>query len=181
MLECGALVPAFATWPGKIPAGKVSKSLLDLSDIFPTLADFSGAKIPQGVNLDGKNFAPQLLGKKKEWPRSWIFVELGRHWYDRSMEWKLNEASELFDMKNAPYEETLVPADTKDEAAIAARKQLQTTLDTLNPAGGYVHQGDESGRYEKNVKKKGRKEGDPPSEATGADSMNSQNANASDQ
>ena len=181
MLECGALVPAFATWPGKIPAGKVSKSLLDLSDIFPTLADFSGAKIPQGVNLDGKNFAPQLLGKKKEWPRSWIFVELGRHWYDRSMEWKLNEASELFDMKNAPYAETLVPADTKDEAAIAARKQLQTTLDTLNPAGGYVHQGDESGRYEKNVKKKGRKEGDPPSEAVGTDAMNSQNANASDQ
>jgi hypothetical protein len=57
------------------------------------------------------------------------------------MGWKLNESSNLFDMRNAPYAEPLVAADTKDDAAIAARKKLQGVLDQLNPAGGIVDQG----------------------------------------
>ena len=81
-----------------------------------------------------------------DWPRDWIFVELGRKWYDRDLGWKLNESRNLFDMHNAPYAEPLVAADTKDEAAIAARKKLQTVLDQLNPAGGIVDQGGGAGK-----------------------------------
>jgi hypothetical protein len=39
-------------------------------------------------------------------------------------------------MKDAPFVEQLVPAESKDEAAVAARKRLQAVLDKLNPAGG---------------------------------------------
>jgi hypothetical protein len=39
-------------------------------------------------------------------------------------------------MKDAPFVEALVPADTTDTAAQAARKELQAVLDELNPAGG---------------------------------------------
>ena len=102
-----------------------------------------------------------MLGKNEQWPREWIFVELGKHWYDRDKGWKLNEASELFDMKNAPFEETKVPADTKDEVAIDERKKLQGVLDQLNPAGGIVDPGDGSGSHahtpEQKAAKKARK------------------------
>ena len=84
------------------------------------------------------------------WPRDWIFVELGRHWYDRDGGWKLNEAGNLFDMSRAPYAEPLVPTNTPDAAA--ARKRLQTVLDQLNPAGGYVDPGPGSGKHNPQAK-----------------------------
>ena len=139
----------------------------------------AGATLPQGVVVDGKDFAPQLKGKEDGWPRSWIFVELGRHWYNRDMNWKLNEASELFDMRNAPYAETKVPGDTKDEVAINERKYLQGVLDQLNPAGGIVDDGDGSGRHaNRDAKKKKKAEKAAGKKATPeTNSMSSENAN----
>jgi len=151
MLECGSLVPMIASWPGTIPAGTVSKDLLDFSDHFPTLADVAGAKLPAGVAIDGKTYLPQLRGQSGT-PRDWIFVELGRHWYAREAGWKLNEAAELFDMSGAPFKEPLVDASAQNSQAVAARKRLQTVLDQLNPSGGIVDPGDGSGRHAKNVR-----------------------------
>jgi arylsulfatase A len=141
MLECGALVPCIAAWPTRIPGKRVTDGLINICDFYPTLADVAGAQLPAGVTVDGQTFAPQLSGHSQAWPREWIFVELRRKWYDRDANWKLNESRELFDMHNAPYAEPLVPADTKDEAANAARKKLQGVLDQLNPAGGFVDPG----------------------------------------
>lgn len=39
-------------------------------------------------------------------------------------------------MKDSPFVEQLVPADSKDGAAVGARKRLAAVLDRLNPAGG---------------------------------------------
>ena len=136
MLECGALVPAFANWPGRIAGDQVTKSLINICDFFPTIAQIAGAKLPEGVTIDGRDFAPQLLGQSKDWPRKWIFVQWRDDWFDREASWKLNRDGELFDMSGAPYAEPLVPADTKNETAIAARQRLQTVLDQLNPAAG---------------------------------------------
>jgi arylsulfatase A len=182
MLECGALIPCIANWPGKIPAGKVTKALVDFSDILPTLAGISGAALPPGLLLDGKDFGRQLLGREADWPREWIFVELGKHWYDRDAGWKLNEAGELFDMKDSPFSEPLVPADTQDETAVSERKRLQGVLDKLSPASGYVDQGDGSGRHAKNVERLKKKQEKKAKNEEGTNaSMNSQNANAPDQ
>jgi hypothetical protein len=73
-------------------------------------------------------------------------VELGRHWYDRDMDWKLNEAHTLFDMRGAPFAETPVPPGSQDKDAAAACRRLQAVLDELNPAGGYLDPGDGSGK-----------------------------------
>jgi hypothetical protein len=56
----------------------------------------------------------------------------------RSQDWKLTQGGELFDMKDAPFVEKPVPADTKDEGARAGREKLQKVLDTLRPAAGKV-------------------------------------------
>ena len=61
MLECGALVPMIASWPGTTPAGKVSQGLINFCDFFPTLAELAGAKLPAGVTIDGRHFTPHAL------------------------------------------------------------------------------------------------------------------------
>lgn len=155
MLEGGALVPLIASWPGTAPAGQVSSDLVDSTDFLPTFAQLAGARMPENTAIDGHSFAPQLRGQKGQ-PREWVFIQLARMWYVRDARWKLNQAGRLSDMRNAPFEEPEVSAQSKDTAAIAARQRLQAVLDKLNPAGGILDQGDGSGRHAgRKAKKKG--------------------------
>jgi len=153
MLECGSLVPWIVNWKSSIKAGKVINDLVDATDWIPTFAALTGAKLPENVILDGKSFAPQLKGEKGT-PREWIFMELGNQWYVREDKWKLNRANELFDMRNAPFEEILIPADSKDEIAMSARQRLSAVLKSINPEGGIIDDADGSGRHKSNVDKK---------------------------
>ena len=177
MLECGALVPCMASWTGKVPAGKVTPGLISFADFLPTFAEVAAAKLPAGLKIDGKTFAPQLLGKSDTWPRDWIFVELGRHWYDREMNWKLNESAEFFDMRNAPYAEPLVATKTQDQAAIAGRARLQEVLTQLNPAGGIMDPGDGSGRHANNLKRAAKKADKKKNQGVNAAPANSETEN----
>ena len=153
MLECGSLVPWIVNWKGGGQSGKVINDLVDATDWMPTFAALTGAKLPENVILDGKSFAPQLKGEKGT-PREWIFMELGNQWYVREEKWKLNRANELFDMRNAPFEEILIPADSKDEMAMSARQRLSAVLKSINPEGGIMDDADGSGRHKSNVDKK---------------------------
>jgi arylsulfatase A len=153
MLEGGSLVPWIVNWKSGIKPGKVINDLVDATDWMPTFAALTGAKLPENVILDGKSFAPQLKGEKGT-PREWIFMELGNQWYVREDKWKLNRANELFDMRNAPFEEILIPADSKDEIAISARTRLSAVLKSINPEGGIMDDADGSGRHKSNVDKK---------------------------
>jgi arylsulfatase A len=139
MLEGGSRVPLIVNWPGVTPQGKVLKDLVDFSDLYPTFAEIAGAQMPKGLAVDGRSFAPQLRGQAGQ-PREWIYVQLGPRWYVRSAGWKLTRNGALFDMKDAPYIEKPVAADTTDSDARAAREKLQKVLDTLNPAAGKVVQ-----------------------------------------
>jgi arylsulfatase A len=164
MWEGGTRVPLIASWKGTTPEGKVLKDMVDFSDFYATFADLAGAKLPGGVTIDGRSFAPQLRGQTGK-PRQWIFVQLGVRWYVKERGWKLNQNGELYDMKDAPFEEKLVPADTQDADAIAARKRLQAVLDQLNPAGGKVEAvkpkaakvGKKAGKAQKAQRKKAAK------------------------
>ena len=130
MLEGGARVPMIVNWPGTTPAGKVCPDLTDFSDYLPTFAALAGAPLPAGVKLDGRSISPQIKGQTGQ-PREWVYVELSGWRYVRTQNWKLNNAGELYDMKEAPYKELLVAKDSADPAAIAARRHLQDILDNL--------------------------------------------------
>jgi arylsulfatase A len=155
MQEGGSLEPLIVYWPGVTPKGKVSGDLISAVDFVPTFAEIAGVPLPKDKILDGKSFNAQLHGEEGN-PSSTIFVQLANNYYVRSSGYKLNQAGELFDMSKAPFEEILVPADTKDPKAIASRKSLQADLDQLNPAGGYIDKGDGSGRHADKAKKKAK-------------------------
>ena len=46
------------------PRRKVDQDLIDFTDIAPTLAEITGEKLPAGVTIDGRSFAPQLRGQR---------------------------------------------------------------------------------------------------------------------
>ena len=146
MLEGGSLEPLIVYWPGVTPKGKVSNDLISAVDFVPTFAEIAGVTLPKDKILDGQSFNAQLHGEKGN-PRTSIFVQLANMWYVRNSGWKLNQSGELFDMSKAPFEEILVPADTKNPEALVARKNLQAELDRLNPAGGIRDTGDGTGRH----------------------------------
>ena len=152
MQEGGSLVPLIANWPSTIKKGTVSKDLIDATDLIPTFAEIAGAPLPTNNILDGKSFAYQLKGAKGV-ARDWIFTELGNDWYVRSANWKLNRAGQLFDMRNAPFEEKEVAIDDSNKAE---KDKLQNVLDSLNPAGGILDKGDGSGRHATKVKSKNK-------------------------
>jgi arylsulfatase A-like enzyme len=91
-------------------------------------------------HIDSRSFAAQIKGAKGT-PREWCYVELRGASYARDARYKLTNQGQLFDLKNAPWEETLVAADTKDEGAIASRAKLQTVLDEHPAKDGRLSEG----------------------------------------
>lgn len=134
MLEGGSRVPLIVNWKGTIAGGRVSKDLVDFSDILPTFAELAGAPLPPGAMLDGRSFAPQLRGEKGR-PREWVYVQhnTAAEWYVREQGWKLTYDGHLFDMSDAPFIEKPVSKETASESANAARQRLQAVLAQLNP------------------------------------------------
>jgi arylsulfatase A len=135
MLEGGSRVPFVASWPGTTPAGKVSKDIVNFTDMHATFLELANVKPPTGFKFDSRSIAPQLRGEKGN-PREWAFVQLGNTWYVREQGWKLNESGELFDMSDAPFVEKPVAASADTDLSKAARKRLAAVLAQLNPAAG---------------------------------------------
>ena len=158
MEEGGGLVPFIISWPGVSPAGRLNENFADASDLLPTFAEIAGAPLPGNRVIDGKSLFPQIKGETKS-PRTWAFNQLGENFHVREAGWKLNQAGQLFDMKNAPFEEIPVPADSKDTAAMAARQRLSAALAELNPGAGFKGEG--SGRGDKTKKGKTAAAPDP--------------------
>ena len=154
MKEGGGLVPFFATWPGVMASGKVNDNVADASDLLPTFAEIAGAPLPTGRVIDGRSLVSQFKGDTKS-PRTWAFCQLSNNYYVREAGWKLDQSGTLYEMKDAPFQEVAVAADSKDAAAIAARQRLSAALTGLNPAAGYKDEaGDGTGRSANKDEKK---------------------------
>ena len=76
-MEGGLRTPFIIRWPGKVPAGKVSNEIVHVVDVFPTLAAFSGAKVPHDRAIDGVNMAAFLLGKRETSGREGFVIFVG--------------------------------------------------------------------------------------------------------
>ena len=62
--EGGHRVPFLAKWPGTIQAGVSSDALICLTDVYATLAEITGAAVPDSAAEDSVSFLPALRGEK---------------------------------------------------------------------------------------------------------------------
>jgi arylsulfatase A-like enzyme len=66
--EGGMRVPCIMRWPARTKPGQISNSLASTIDIFPTLAELVGVKLP-ARKIDGVSLAPILTGDLSAQPR----------------------------------------------------------------------------------------------------------------
>ncbi|CAG2152272.1 arylsulfatase [Cupriavidus numazuensis] len=79
--EGGIRVPFMIRWPGKIPAGRVSNELVHGTDVFPTIAHMTGARVPDDRPIDGMDQSAFLEGKTDKSPREGILI-----WVDNRLQ-----------------------------------------------------------------------------------------------
>jgi arylsulfatase len=121
----GTRVPSFWRWPGVITPGDNARLAAHI-DVFPTLAELAGAKLPAGLRLDGRSLVPLLENPSADWPDRAFFTHVGR-WekghaadskYDRcsvrNSRYRLVNNRELFDLQTDPGESHNVIADHAD-------------------------------------------------------------------
>jgi arylsulfatase A-like enzyme len=131
MSEPGINVPFVANCPRLIPGGRVA-ALTDYSDVLPTLMDLAGAKLPEGLTIDGRSLAPLILSQTETEPRQWIFAEYADVRAVRDRRFKLYNDGRLFDLSQDFFEQH----DLKDSAGgevVTARQELTAVLDRMPP------------------------------------------------
>lgn len=53
LFECGARVPFFFYWPGVTKANTINNSIVQSTDLFPTLIEIVGGEVSEYKDLDG--------------------------------------------------------------------------------------------------------------------------------
>jgi arylsulfatase A-like enzyme len=119
LYEGGIRVPMIASWPGTVPRGKVSAHPWAHWDLFPTLAELAGAKVP--ARLDGMSMARALRGQTQPTHDAfyWEFHERGFQQAVRMGRWKAVRLAkdadlELYDLMDDPREQRNVRASHPD-------------------------------------------------------------------
>jgi choline-sulfatase len=130
-------VPLLLRGPG-IPAGTRLPVTARTVDLFPTLLEFAGVPIPEGLRLSGRSLARAFQGRER--PREEaayaesLLPLLHFGWSDLRMlregRYKYIEAprAELYDLKEDPHETTNV-APTQAPRAAALRGELRRRLE----------------------------------------------------
>ncbi len=132
----GTRVPLFMRWQGALPAGKDVNKLAAHIDLFPTLAELTGAKIPENVKLDGRSLVPLLKNADASWADRMVFVHKGRWPKGKAAESKFDDCAvrnaryrlvnnkQLFDIQSDPGEQQNVIDEHPDVVA-----QMRTAYD----------------------------------------------------
>lgn len=140
--ELGARVPLIIRGPGLAKPGVVSRSLVDITDIFATLADLAKAPIPANHPTDGSSLVPVLRGQGDQ-HRDWIFSFLGHGRILRTDRWLLEDPGQgspqrLYDCGEHRDGRGYVDKSTSiDEDAVAARARLNALLVKLPGPEGH--------------------------------------------
>lgn len=92
--ERGARVPLIAGGAGWIRSRGEVGELASLADVFPTLADLAGARLPEGYATDGVSLAPYLRGSSDS-TRDRVYSYIGTARMIRDSRWLLEAVDPL--------------------------------------------------------------------------------------
>ena len=93
--EDGPRVPLIINGPNWVKALGSTGELVEFSDIFPTLMDYSGASLPTGYALDGKSLRPFLTGAKASHRES-ILSYIATARMARTKDWMLEAVDPVY-------------------------------------------------------------------------------------
>jgi arylsulfatase len=131
----GTRVPFFFSWPARLQGGADMPQLSAHVDIFPTIAELVGAKIPETLQLDGRSLIPLLENPKADWADRYLVTHVGRWAKGQAKQsqyancsirnrrfrmvsiGKVGENWELFDILNDPGEKRDVRSEHPSVAA----------------------------------------------------------------
>ena len=136
----GTHVGFLARWPGVIQQGTESETLVDFSDVFPTLLDAAGItqksdKLLKKLGLSGKSLLPAFKGKQRK--KDHIYC-----WYERNGDrakasehvrtdrFKLYSDGRFYDTIEDLYETHDLSSAKLTDDVESIRKMLQNALQT---------------------------------------------------
>jgi arylsulfatase A-like enzyme len=143
LTELGVRVPLIVRCPGMVKAGVVSRELASVADIFPTLVELAGAKLPAGHVIDGKSLAGTLRGEDKR-HREWVFSYLGPGRLIRDQRWLLEvpgqgQPERMYDCGDSRtatgYRNV---SDSTEPEVVGARERLTALLQDLPGPEGHA-------------------------------------------
>jgi arylsulfatase A-like enzyme len=133
--EGGVRVCAFASWPGRIPAGIKIDEPVHIIDWYPTLIGLAGGSLEQELPIDGKDIWP-LLSKGAESPHREILI-IGSVSGQRGIRKGSSGRVELYDLANDIAEKNNL-AEKFPERVAAMIQQLESHLKSpANPDDFY--------------------------------------------
>jgi arylsulfatase A-like enzyme len=138
LYEGGTRVPAFANWPGKIPAGEV-KEIMHAVDLLPTYAALAGASTAKSKPLDGVNLWPALAEGKPSGRNEVIYNVEPFRGAVRQGDWKLvwrcilPSSLELYDLANDPHETTNLAARHPEKVTLLQARLEQLAGESAKP------------------------------------------------
>ncbi|MCP5537497.1 MAG: sulfatase-like hydrolase/transferase [Akkermansiaceae bacterium] len=94
LFEGGIRVPSVVSLPGSLPEGVVRDQLVTGCDWWATIAELTGAAIPQGHHLDGASIVDVIRDADAKSPHETFYWQLGGNpeharWVVRDGDWKL--------------------------------------------------------------------------------------------
>lgn len=139
LYEGGLRQGAFARWPGVIPAGRVTDEPWAFWDFLPTVAELTGAKIPDRVPTTGLSLVSFLRGGPAP-RREYFYWELHEGRPQQAIrfgDWKAvrvgaKGALELYDLKADPGERHNLAAQKPDVVARAEALMKKARVDDPN-------------------------------------------------
>lgn len=146
--EESARVPLIIAAPALHRAGTTCDRIVELVDLYPTLADLAGLSAPPG--LEGVSLRPLLANPRAPWSRP-AYTQVQRGGFPghsvRTTRWRYTEwdfgakGAELYDHESDPQELHNLAADPRHAATVTALEQLLKSMHPAPVAGGKARPG----------------------------------------
>ena len=139
MSDTGTRVPLIASWPAGIQKpGRVVDDLVEFTDVFPTLCEVTGAKLPKNHPGDGASIVPVLRNQADARRKDWIYI-----WYRKQVMVRNKQYSFVANQDgskaaltryDSPFNGTKLKDSALTKTERALKKQFEATIARLAKA-----------------------------------------------